>query len=404
MIVNKYRALLLFLLGLVVVFPILSQESADDNPFLRLLRFVPNTPENRQYVTYGDLAAWHKSWNVPRIDNLTELDILERDERAYWMNIMPRQTTPPDVLGLQYLMVDDMRAAYGFDPFRVDRYLQAGQPPAMTSIIEYSFPQEQIADALLASGYTAESLDGGNTLYSILGDFEIDLSMDTVPTRVGQLGNLNRIGVADEQLVIAKATDIVTTAYAAERGEIPSLAESPDFLAAAGALNDLSLQRMGELVGVIFVDGLQLADPLAYVQLGAPQEVVDQLTESMDNQPALPLYTLAVFATRHGEGASHLILAVVFPPNIDAKAAANILAERLQNYTSLVTNQPLDDRWTFELATGTKVNNLPVALVSMRIDDPFPTPEGQELPNAAVFSWVQMVQARDTLFLAAASP
>jgi hypothetical protein len=400
-----YRVLLLcVLLSLVTGFSVVAQESENENPLLRLLSYVPATSKNRQFVTYGDLAVWHTSWNVPRIDSLDALDTLERDQSAYWMYIMPRQTTPPDVLGLQYLVSDDMRAAYGFDPFNVDRYLQAGQPPGMTSVIEYSFPQEQIADALTASGYTPESLDNGSTLYSILGDFEMDMTMETITTRVGQLGALNRIGVSDNQLVIGRATDVVTGAYAAHQGQIPSLADAPDFAAAVQGLGDSSLAEMGDLVGVIFVDGPQLADPLPYVPLNAPEEVIEELTEGMETQTALAPYTLAAFATFHSEDASHLVLALVFLPDTDAKAAAAVVAERMQSYTSLVTQQPLTDRWTFELATGTKVNNLPVALVSMRVDDPPPTPEDQEQVHAAVFDWMRMVLTRDTAFLIATLP
>ena len=37
------------------------------NTLLRLLRFVPDAPEYREYVTFGDAAAWHASWSVPRV-------------------------------------------------------------------------------------------------------------------------------------------------------------------------------------------------------------------------------------------------------------------------------------------------------------------------------------------------
>lgn len=395
-----HRTKILFIFLLFVVAPTVAQDTVD-NPLLRMLRFVPDTPENREYVTYGDAAAWYSSWDVPRIDSIAEIDGLERDPRAYWLNILPRQTTPPDALGLQFMMLDEMRGAYGFDLFNVDRYLQAGLPPDLVSVIEYSFPDSQIVDALIASGYSVETLNDEAALYSILDDYQLDVSMEMVKTRVGQLGNLNRIALLEGQMVIAKATANVTNAFAAHEGDIPSLADDPGYIAATSALLDSALGDMGELVGVIWVDGLQLADPLAYAEFGASQEVVDQIREELITaDSALPPYDLVAFGTRHSPGATHLILAVVFPVDTDAKAAANVLAERMENYTSLVTNQPMTDRWDLEMATGTKVNGLPVALVSMRVDDPAPTPDGQELPNAAVFTWSQMVWSRDTLFLA----
>jgi hypothetical protein len=386
---------------LLAVAPVLAQDAVE-NPILDMLRFVPDTPEYRQFVSYGDAAAWHTSWNVPRIDSVAELDGLDRDPRAYWMNIMPRQTTPPDVLGVQYLMAEDMREFYGFDLFNVDRYLQAGQPPDLLSVVDYNFPDSQIADALLATGYSVETLNDAGALYSILDDYQIDLSMETVTTRVGQLGGLNRIGLLDGQMVIAKATANITSAFSAYAGEVRSLADDPHFSAAATALYDPALAETGELVGAILMDGVQFADPLTYLGDRITPELLEQLEEALKDEDAVPLppYYLVAFGTRHSPGATHLILAVVFPTDTDAKAAANILAERMENYTSLVTNQPMADRWEFELATGTKVDGLPVALVSMRVDDPLPTPEGQDLPNAGVLAWVQLVLARDTLFLA----
>jgi hypothetical protein len=386
----------------LTVAPAMAQNAAE-NPLLDMLRFVPDSPEYRQFVSYGDALAWHTSWNVPRIDSVAELDGLERDPRAYWMNIMPRQTTPPDVLGIQYLMAEDMRSVYGFDLFNADRYLQAGQPPDLLSVIDYSIPDSQIADALIESGYSVEALEDDAALYSILDDYQIDLSMETVTTRVGQLGGLNRIGLSDGQMVIAKATPIVTGAFSASEGEVASLADDPHFSAAATALFDPALAETGELVGAILIDGMQLANPLAYLGQNASPEMIEALEDALKDEDAVPLppYYLVAFGTRHSPGATHLILAVVFPADTDAKAAANILADRMENYTSLVTNQPMTDRWAFELATGTKVDGLPVALVSMRVDDPLPTPEGEDLPNTGVLAWTQLVLARDTLFLSA---
>lgn len=397
---NKVLLVVCFMLMCLAVLPVVAQETPE-NPLLRMLSFVPDTPENRQYLSYGDLAAWHQSWDVPRLDNLDDLEALPRDLRAYWMIVMPSQTIPPQVMGLQYVRTDDMRNVYGFDVFNVDRYLSAGQPPDMISVVEYSFPDEQIADALVGTGYESQSLADDVTLYSILDDYEIDVARETIPTRVGQLGDLNRIALLDGQMLIAKATPNIEAALSANQGAISSLADDPAYVAAVTALDDPALGDMGQLVGVILVDGLQLSDPLQYVLLNFSPEEVTRFLEEVAGEPSLPFYYVAAFGTQHSPGATHLVLALVFPEGVDAKEAANVLAERIQNYESLVTQQTLEDRWTFELATGTKVNDLPVALISMRVDDPPPSPEGEELANASVFAWNRMILARDTAFLIA---
>ena len=61
------------------------QDSAESD-LLRLLRYVPDVPEVREtLVEYGDLAAWHTSWNVPRINTVQQLDIAftQRDFQVF---------------------------------------------------------------------------------------------------------------------------------------------------------------------------------------------------------------------------------------------------------------------------------------------------------------------------------
>jgi hypothetical protein len=389
-------------LSLLLIVPLLAacgakqpKDTLSENAFLRLLRFVPDTPAYREYFTYGDAEAWHTSWDIPRIDNLDELDNMAREPRAYWMFIMSRQTTPPYSLGTQFLLAEDQRAFYGFDLFNLDRYVEAGSPPDQITVVEFSFDKAKIADALIASGYEAEPLETGGTLYSILGDYELALEF---PTRTGQMGNLNRIALLDGQMVIAKATANVTKVLEAQSGKLSSLADDPNYVAAATALQDPVLAKTGALVGVIMMDGLVVADPTWYLGMGAPEEALAQL-EAYAQGSQLPYYTLVAFATRHTQGASYLILAVVFPKGTDASAAADILADRLRNYISLARGMPLDDLWTFDMASGVEAEGLPVALVVMRVDDPPPTPEDQAMVNAGVFSWSYMVTGRDLLFL-----
>lgn len=366
-------------------------------PLLRLLSFIPDTPEYRQYLTYGDADAWHTSWNIPRIDNLEELDSLDRESRAYWMFIMGNQTTPPNRLGGQYLFSDDYRGCYGFDLFNADRFVDAGMPREGITVVEFSFDQARIAEALIASGYESEALAEGGTLYSINADYEMDFE---APTHAGKMGDLNRIALLDGQMIMAKATANVTNALLAHSGQLPSLAENPAYVAAARALEDAALKETGELVGVILMEGAQFYAIDALLGSFATPELVEAIRARYAGQgPRLPGYTLVAFATRHTEGASYLILAVVFPAGADADEAADVLTERLQSYESLRTLRPLDDYWTFEKATAVEAEGLPVALVVMRADDPPPTPENESRVNSAVFSWMRLVVYQDLLFL-----
>ena len=362
----------------------------DDDALLDWLAFVPATPEYVENLVYfGDLDAWHASWDVPRVRTWAQVDFLDRESRTAWMFTMPRQLVPPETLGLQYLLMDEQRPFYGFDIFGVDRFIYAEARPDDVTIVEHRLDPVAIGEALVASGYEASDVDGG-TLYSILDDYEI--SLDQLP-RVGQFGQLNRIALADNYLITGRATGPVTGALAAAQGETLSLADLPAWAAGAKALDDPALDGTGDLVAAMLWQTIITDDPLTKL---TPR---DEQAELFAADP-LPAYSLLAFGTRHTEGASYLVLAVVFLPDADAAAAADILADRLQTYTSLVTGQPLADHWTFERTAATEIDGWPVALAVMRVDDPAPT-EPDQPPARVSISWSELVFQRDLGFLTA---
>jgi hypothetical protein len=370
-----------------------------EDPVLRLLHFVPDTPQYREWLTYGDAVAWHSSWDIPRIDSWEELERLEREPRAYWINIMGKQTSPPDSLGIQYLHREDQRSFYGFDLFNLDRFLSAGSPPDWLTVVELGSDGQRVADALIASGYKTETLETGETLFSVLEDYETALDW---PMHTGRTGNLNRITLLDPQMIIAKATANVTSAIAAYHNQAPALADNPDYVAAVTALRDPVLDETGELVGVILMEGTDMADPGAYraeQRIGEPSEPLELQLQSYTEGPPLPDYRLLAFSTHHVEGASYLVLVLVFPKGTDAAAAADVLAGRLRDYYSLSLDKPLNEYWTFEMSVAVEAKGLPVVLAVMRVDDPPPTSEDTPQVNATILSWLELVVRHDTMFL-----
>ncbi len=370
-----------------------------DGALLRMMRFIPDRSAYRQWVSFGDAAAWHSSWDIPRIDDWDELDALDRESRAYWMLIMGGQTAPANALGWQYLRTDDQRSFYGFDLFNLDRWLEAGQPPEMITAVEFGFDNEQIAEALVDSGYDDEDLDGGATLYSILDDYEMAIDF---PTKTGQTGNLNRIALLQQQMVIAKATDLVKDALEANSNERRSLAENEEFRAAATALQDKTLAEYGELVGVFLTDDQTFSDPATYLLSGVSLEDAQELSERFEREAEdLPGWEVVAFATQHAGDASYLTLAVVFEEGTDTNRAVEVLVDRLANYESLVRHDSLMDycRCSLESAGAVEAEGLPVALVTLRAENPAPTPEDEPIVNTFVFSWWRIIMQRDTRFL-----
>ncbi len=397
----KLRTFLLAVILLTLVFPLAGCGAGKpESALLRMLRFIPDKSDYRHWVSFGDAAAWHTSWDIPRLDDLDGLNALDRETRARWTSILPSQTWPATAIGHQYLLTGDQRDFYGFDLFNLDRWIEAGQPPGTITAVEFGFDGKQIADALVDSGYDDEDLDGGGTLYSILDDYEISFDL---PTKVGQLGYLNRIALLKGQMVIARATDLVEDALDADSGDRRSLAENKEYRAAALALQDKALSGYGELVGVILTDDQDFSEPATYLDPVQSPEFLEELRQRFERDADdLPGWEVAAFATQHADEASYLTLLVVFDEGTDAEEAAKVLADRLEGYDLLRDpDRTLMEycRCSLEQAIAVKAEGLPVALVTLRADNPSPTPEDESIVNTFVFSWTRLLFSRDTGFL-----
>ncbi len=374
-----------------------------------LLMYAPDTPNSRAWLTYGDIAGWHASWGVPRPPNRAIFDLFPRIPRAYWMAIMPRQTMPPEALGLQYLLVSEERAFYGFDFFQVDRALAAGHPPETLTVLQHNADPDAIAAQLVESGYTASDIAPGWTLYSILDDYELALGPDAPEgmPQVGALGQRNRIALNGQQMIIARASATIEQALAAAAGDAPALLDDPAYAALAAALHDPLLEGAGDLVGVIIQHGLEYAGDPAVLVLGrATPAMLQALREQYGlDDPAnlLPPFSAVAFATFHADDASYLTLALAFPPGADTARAISLLESKMPDYQSLMSERSFADHWALDRSGVADVGGIPVVLVVMRVDDPPLTPANADRVNTDVLSWSEMVVQRDLLFLATAT-
>jgi hypothetical protein len=305
--------------------------------------------------------------------------------------IFPGQVSLPHSLtgGTLTDQAQEELAFYGFNIYRLERFLTAGEQREMVTTAEFDFERAQMDTALTASGYQAEILSTGETLYQ-LPDGDHDFGAPLVLSRSRLL---DRIVVGDKQFIMGATTELVTDSVAAAHGERPSLATNPAFAASVTALRDPAVAEMGDLLGVIWLDPAYVSDPEWYVGAGNTTLQLNQYREN-----PLPAYDLAAFATYHTDNASYLVLALVLPSGTDVTDTADILAERLQNYTSLATGQPFDEQWAFEKALGVETagpSNANVALVVMRVDDPVFADQGL----LTILSWVDLLNQRDVFFL-----
>ena len=136
----------------------------------------------------------------------------------------------------------------------------------------------------------------------------------------------------------------MTDTLAAAQGETPSLAAMPAWTAGAKALDDSALDGTGELVAAILWQTMIAADPLAVLAR-------QRASHAGPLRAAAP-YALLAFGTRHTEGASYLVLAVVSCLG-RMQGRRRMSGGPAANYVSLATGQPLAERWTFDRAAAT---------------------------------------------------
>lgn len=407
------RLQLLLAAGLLLTaVPVWGQEETSSSPLLELLSYVPDTMENREWLTYGNQAAWYESWEIEPMADLDDLlarnEASDRRDAVAWLFVMPRQATPVEVLGGQYIMQGGMAEYYGFDQFDAEQYLTAGQPPSMTNIVKLDIDPDAVASTLAEHGYSAE-VDETRMLFSINEDNAIDMRSDA--PRPGMLGQLNRIALLEDGIaLIGRGTPVVENALEAHT-EGRSLADDSAYQTAAALLEGEKMTPYGPLVGTMLIDSSVLMLSDIQMTLGeriTPEQLEDLMAaqeEYFETYP-LPAYRLAAFSTHHTPGTSYYSIALVLNSGADAQAAADVLRERLEGYTMLSRDQTVaaffeERRIQVETAVGVTDGELPVALVVLSMPDPPLTPDsGGGQARSYVFTWMDWIARRDTGFLA----
>lgn len=351
---------------------------------LEMLSFIPDSSDTRRYLTYGDIDVAHRALHLPRLTRIEEMESLPFS--------VIELSVPGLALGAPNLVAEDQLSFYGFNVLSVDRWIEAGFAPNVTTVVEYDYGTEIIATALEEAGYTAQPMQTGGTLYAIREDGETDLDW---PLRTGMMGELNRIALDEGRFVVGRATATVEESLAAAAGERPSLADDPAYRALARALADPLLSDAGPLASLVVMAGSEFDSPEDFLGDQATEVIAGELVEQIEGE--LPSFTLAGFATRQHLEETYLVLAVVFPEGTEIEPAVETLRQRILNYRSLVGEHPMSDIWTYVRAAPVLTLNadedgLPTALIVLQ------TNRGSGA-FSTVFTWRRILQLRDLAFL-----
>lgn len=349
----------------------------------RLLSYIPDNEDTRSYLTYGNYSAWLESWQVNRPNSLEEVDALSERERDLIFFLLGQQITPPQRI-LNHSMPGEMVDHYGFDFFHLTQYIEAGRPPKDQLILLHTQNNKEIEVNLLELGYETSLLEPDTSLYAINEDFGINPDATIRPII---RGDLNRIGIANDLLLIAKATEIVETAVTTHQ-ENRAISTSPDYAALLESLDSSQLNELGMLIGVILLGEPVVVDVPAF---GLDEEGIQQLMEALQFEDSpLPPHIMTGYATFQDGSKTYLSLHALFLKSDMSNSAADVLAERMDNYISVATRDAIPWRVVDQFSISDDLFDTAVVIleVKQRADSEMPT-----------ISWIEMVFINDLLFL-----
>ena len=314
----------------------------NDNPYVELLRLVPDTPETRSFVLINDYALTRELFNIPLPGPGADEEALEEYFAAFLGTPVdeegPRLVPGPFISGFhQYAGVSlDRRRYLAFDLRDVEKSVVAGTPPGELEIIRGRFDPQTTDRALSTCSNECTPPDTreeyrGVTFYSWGEDVAITPQKILVPPTFDQVGRGGRIAVQDRYVLRTLGTDHMKSVVDASLNKRPSLADQEDYRLMAQGMTELGAY------GMFFTDQTQGFDETlkalcegmnkqACVRLGAQLE---------EREPMLRPYQ--VFATGVGrdEKGSYTALVLVHADETSAKDNLTLLRRRITEGTSL---------------------------------------------------------------------
>lgn len=323
-------------LALCLTLPLVAlAQEGESSPLLDMLALVPDSPSVRgsivSYVDYRAVestrpgAAQPKSW--------AEWNALEASDDPsgdLWMAAFMGVTSGPSNFLAYLTQFDEMPQVVGFDWFDIDRALTYGDPPAMGTVLAGDFDVDSIISAYEAREFEKSELNGLPLLCSVSGcddGLRLDLT-NTNPANPfgGQFGRREPLLIAPGYLMDSPDYEQVKAMANALEGDQDSLADAPDYRAAAeiAATN-------GTLVQIQFVSSALISAPFAS----------DDATQVAEEADMLPLYQLAAFAHRVEGDYQIAEIILIYGSETDAQDAAATLQDRISHYTSMAIQKSL---------------------------------------------------------------
>lgn len=394
-------------------------QSDETPPLVDMLALIPDDAavnENFSFVDYRAVTAAREG--AATITSAEEFEALNADESLerdlFWAAYFGIRSGPSDFLSNLRVVAEGMLEVTGIDPFSIEQALTYGSPPGMVDVYAGEFNQAQIAALHSLRGFSQNTTEGGLTLWC--GNEECDGMQMNIADRNpanpfgGNLGRQQSLLVGDDVVASSASTARLEQMAAAIAGNSPTLADNPDFAAAAEAITQEGLLLQAWFIHPAQIPALtESAMAQAFGSSLTADELkalIDQMTE---NYLSMPPYNLLVFADTATESEQIALVALVYHRVEDAEAAAEVLPQRIENYASIRTQAPLpemlDERGVTAVETEV-YDGAERAVVLVRLRAPLASSETIEdsdrlTASSMVFNLISnMLFQRDTGWLA----
>jgi hypothetical protein len=226
------------------------------------------------------------------------------------------------------------------------------------------------------------------------------------------LGRRQPLFVTDALVASSPSTPRLVTQAQAIAGETNTLAQNDDYRSLAEAIT-----QNGQLLQAWFISPLDIMPASAslveaLMRSGASAEEITNLQAELEAEfTPLPQYRLVSIADTASEGEQIALVALVYNNAEEASEAGEIIVQRIEDYVSLATQQPLsellEDRGVMGLETEV-VESDERAVLLVKLNAPIPSAEPVDEGLAPVSSsmlfrlLINMYQQRDLGWLATA--
>lgn len=386
-----------FIFSLLILSLSIASVSAQDeesSPLLEMLAKIPAELSAQEWLTYIDyhaiVAARPGAPEVTSWDDASAaLDSDEQDSPLLMSALMSYQSGPQEIA--QYLMqAGESIDAIGLDLFAIERAIQFANPPASVTILEGDFDNDAITSAFADLDYTESDEAGLILLCPAVG---CDTGMQTNlanrdPANIfgGHIGRSQPLLLGEDWIASSPSDTALDSVVAAVSDETDSLADLPAYEVAANVLS-----AKGTLLQAYFILPTAIGGSITDILLmnsRMTQEQVEAILERLeaDFEP-MPAYSLVVLAEVATAEEDLTVITLIYPDGETAAAAADVLPARIENYTSLVTQQAfsemLEQRGVTSIDTEVVEGEERAALV-LTLHAPLPgtdTPEGDSRPQ-----------------------